>query len=147
MKKNIKKRIFACLAVAAALAMCVIFAGCAGGGNVEEGLPAWGDEAKLAEQAQALIDDYSARDYEAAAEACAGIGLTVDQLAETGDSMLDGLGAFESFGDAAYLKGADDAGKEYATVVQLANYAQGTAQYTVSFYEDGSVCGFFVKPL
>lgn len=133
---------------AVAIAMAgVLIAGCAGGGSLSEGLPEWGDEAALAEQAQALVTDYSARDYEAVSQRCAGLGLSAAAFAESGDAMLDTLGEFSSFSDTVYMTGADDEGRAYAVVIQMADYASGSAQYTVSFYEDGTVCGFYAKPL
>lgn len=32
-----------------------------------------------------------------------------------------------------------------ATIVQIANYENGSAQFTVSVNQDGSVSGFYVK--
>ena len=133
-------------AVAIAIAG-VLLAGCAGSGSLSEGLPEWGDEAALTEQAQDLMSDYSARDYEAVAQRCAGLGLSASDFAESGDAMLDTLGEFSSFADTVYMTGADDEGHAYAVVIQMADYASGSAQYTVSFYEDGTVCGFYAKPL
>lgn len=35
--------------------------------------------------------------------------------------------------------------KEFVRVIQIANYESGKLTYTVSFFEDGAVAGFFVK--
>lgn len=144
---RIGRTMLAALAAVAIAVAGVLLAGCAGNGSLSEGLPEWGDEAALTEQAQALVSDYSARDYEAVAQRCAGLGLSAADFAESGDAMLDTLGEFASFADAAYMTGADDEGRAYAVVIQVADYASGSAQYTVSFYEDGTVCGFYAKPL
>lgn len=137
----------AALAAGAIAIAGVLLAGCVGSGSLSEGLPEWGDEAALTEQAQDLVSDYSARDYEAVAQRCAGLGLSASDFAESGDAMLDTLGEFSSFADTAYMTGADDEGRAYAVVIQMADYASGSAQYTVSFYEDGAICGFYAKPL
>lgn len=38
----------------------------------------------------------------------------------------------------------DGTGAVYATVVQAATYENATMQFTVSYYEDGTVCGFYI---
>ena len=43
-----------------------------------------------------------------------------------------------------YIVKTDD-GKEFVRVIQIANYESGKLTYTVSFFEDGAVAGFFVK--
>ncbi len=101
-------------------ALCACLAGCSGGGSgLSEGVPEWADEAAVVQDAQAVIEDFSARDYAAVAAKGQTVGLTADQL--------------------------QGAGAEFVTVVQMADYENGTAQYTISFYEDGSLAGFYVK--
>lgn len=129
----------------AAIVLIVGGTGCAGGSNVEAGLPEWADEAALAEQAQGLTDSYIARDFAAVARECSALGLSEQEFKDAGVDALDQLGEFKEYGDTAYMQGKDQSGKVYATAVQIANFANGTAQFTVSFYEDGSVCGFYFK--
>ena len=48
-------------------------------------------------------------------------------------------------GDVSFASGKTDDGKEFVRVIQIANYESGKLTYTVSFFEDGAVAGFFVK--
>ncbi len=132
-------------AAAFALALCALLAGCSGGSGLDAGLPEWADEAAVTQEVQAIIEDFSARDYEAAAAKGQAIGLTADQLQGAGDTILDSLGALTGFADVAYANAEDASGNAYAVVIQIAEYENGSAQYTVSLYEDGSLAGFYVK--
>ncbi len=110
----------------------------------QAGLPDWADEDALTQQARSLIERYNARDYGAVAQACAALGVTEDDWAEASDPLLDQLGAFQGYGDVAFMHADDGTGTVYATVVQAATYENATMQFTVSYYEDGSVCGFYI---
>ena len=144
MSKMRKMLAFAVMAMFT-LALCAFLAGCSGGSGLSEGVPEWADEAAVVQDAQAVIEDFSARDYDSVAAKGQTVGLTADQLQGAGDAVLDALGALSGFGDSACMTGADGAGAEFVTVVQMADYENGTAQYTISFYEDGSLAGFYVK--
>lgn len=143
--RTLKRILLVASTAAFALAVCAILAGCGGGSALNDGLPEWADEAAITQETQAVVEDFSARDYAAVAAKAGDIGLTADQLQSAGDTLLDGLGEFSGFGDVAFLNGDDGSGNIYATVIQVANYANGSAQYTIGFYEDGSLAGFFVK--
>lgn len=133
-------------AVTMAFALCLI--GCSSGGSdsgVQEGLPEWANETELTEQTRELIDLYSTRDFDAVAEKCEALGLSAEEFAKNGDPIIDQFGAFKDFGDVAYLNGKAKDGTPYATVVQIATYENGSAQYTISFNEDGTVSGFYIK--
>ena len=133
-------------AVTMALALCLV--GCSSGGSdsgVQEGLPEWANETELTEQTRELIDLCNARDFDAVAEKCEALGLSADDLTASVGAALDQFGAFKDFGDVAYLNGEAKDGTPYATVVQIATYENGSAQYTISFNEDGTVSGFYIK--
>ena len=49
------------------LALCACLAGCSGGSGLSEGVPEWADEAAVVQDAQAVIEDFSARDYDSVA--------------------------------------------------------------------------------
>ncbi len=128
----------------AALSFSLAMTGCASSGNLAEGLPDWADEQTVTQTAHEVIDAYSSRDYDAVAQMCPALGLSADEYAANGDPLLDQLGAFVQYGDHAFLHGESD-GTSFATVVQIAEYENGQAQYTVSVNQDGSVSGFYVK--
>lgn len=128
----------------AALALILALTGCATSGSLEEGLPDWTDEQTVTQTAQQVIDAYNARDYDAVAQMCPALGLSAEEYAQSGDGLLDQLGAFTEYADAAFLHGETD-GTQYATIVQIANFENGSAQFTVSVNQDGSVSGFYVK--
>ncbi|WP_139651822.1 DUF3887 domain-containing protein [Raoultibacter phocaeensis] len=142
-----KKRLGVLVTMAAlACALCLIGCSSSGSGSdVQEGLPDWANETQLTEQTRELIDLYTARDFDAVAEKCEPLGLSAEDFAQNGDPILDQLGAFKDFGDVAYLNGKAKDGTPYATVVQIANYENGPAQYTISFNEDDSISGFYIK--
>lgn len=143
--RKLRKILMTASVAAFALAICAMLVGCGGGSALNDGLPEWADEAAIVQETQTVVEDFNARDYAAIAAKAEGIGLTADQLQSAGDAMLDNLGEFSDFGDVAFLNGDDGSGNIYATVIQIANYSNGNAQYTISFYEDGSLAGFFVK--
>ena len=55
------------------------------------------------------------------------------------------LGTFNKYGDVAFTSGKTETGKEFVRVIQIADYAHGKLTFTVSFFENGDVAGFFVK--
>ena len=55
------------------------------------------------------------------------------------------MGDFEKYGEYTVEGGETDDGQEYARVIQTATYKEGTLIFTVSFFEDGSVAGFYVQ--
>lgn len=136
-------------AMGAAAFLVLAAAGCTpeptGNAGLQNGLPDWADADELVEQTRSLIELYSGRNFEGVAQACPALGLTAEDYASTGDKAIDQLGSLEGYGDHAFMQGADQTGRAYAVVVQIADYANGKAQYTVSFYEDGTVCGFYIK--
>lgn len=109
-----------------------------------QGVPGWAAEEDLLAHAQQVIADFDSENYEALALASNGL-LTTAQLQPVGAQVTQALGDFGSFGDVAYLQGMDSTGAPYATVVQGALYDRGNALYTVSFSEDGTLVGFYVR--
>lgn len=144
-----KKKILGIAAAAAVLAFALCLVGCSSGSSadsgIQAGLPEWANEADLTEQTQGLIDQYNARDFDGVAKQCEALGLSAEDFAESGNPILDQLGAFKSFGDASYMNGKAKDGTPYATVVQMASYENGSAQFTVSFNEDDTISGFYIK--
>ena len=139
------KRIAGVFAVAMALALVLCAVGCSSGEpSVKQGLPDWANETEITEQVRELIELYVARDFEATAQQCEALGLTAEQYAEKGNLILDKLGAFKGYGDVAYLNGIEN-GTPYATVVQIADFENGSAQFTISVNEDGTFSGFYIK--
>ena len=144
-----KRKFIGIVAAAAALAFALCLAGCSSGASgdssIQAGLPEWANEAELTEQTQELIDQYNARDFDSVAKQCGTLGVSAEDFAESGNPILDQLGAFKSFGDVSYMNGKAKDGTPYATVVQMASYENGSAQFTVSFNEDDTVSGFYIK--
>lgn len=137
--------------VAAMLATAVLALALAGCGtpvsevdkSVKEGLPAWADEAAVTAQAFEVIEDVNARDFKAVAERWNDAAITAEKLEQSIGAGLDKLGAFKGYGDVSFLQGDAD-GRSYATVVQVVEYENAEDPVRVSFYEDGSMAGFFM---
>lgn len=106
--------------------------------------PAWADEAKFSGLAEGVVDTFNGGDLDAVATAFGTQDVTADMFT-TSYTTVQGYGAFDSFGDATFTGGKDKSGTEYVTVILPAQYANGKATFTVSFYEDGTLCGFFMK--
>ena len=87
----------------------------------------------------------NAGELQQVSEAAGGLVGTGDELGQNLAPSFEQLGSFDAYGGAASGHAADKDGKEYVTVVQQASYQQGSAQFTVSFYEDGSLCGLYMK--
>ena len=118
MKKIVK--VLFCLVAIVALASC--------GSNK---LPEWADTEVLTENARVLIDTLNDFDYEG--------------VAKIYNNPAVDASTFEDYGDVSFASGKTDDGKEFVRVIQIANYESGKLTYTVSFFEDGAVAGFFVK--
>ncbi len=107
-------------------------------------LPDWADEETLTQQAQSVIDQMNAGDYAGIAALYNNPEVTAETFAPGGETVT-AMGAFTGYGDAACLGGKTQEGQEYGTVIQVADYENGKLTYTVSFFEDGTLAGFFVK--
>ena len=60
--------------------------------------------------------------------------------------IVEELGAFEAFDKEAVTGNTDqDTDQEYAVAVIKVQYEKRKAQFTISFYEDMKVGGFFIK--
>lgn len=131
--------------LALAVPMAGVLAGCGSDGGASQGLPSWADKDEVTQLARDVIDEYNASDFDAiVARWFMDSELTTDQLKQGADQIASKLGAFESFADVAYLGGSNN-GVDFATVIQVAQYANGKAQFTVSFTKDDKLCGFYVK--
>lgn len=141
-----------CISLACMALLACLLVGCSPAEPVVEqsssapvqGIPSWATEEDLLAHAQQVIADFDSENYEALASASNGL-LTTAQLQPVGTQIAQALGDCTSFGDAAYLQGTDSSGAPYATVVQEVLYDRGNALYTVSFSEDGTLVGFYVR--
>lgn len=107
-------------------------------------LPDWAGEETLQKQGEEVIDMMNAQDYEGIAALYNNPEVTADTFAQSGEAVT-ALGAFTGYGDASYVGGKTDDGQAYGTVIQVANYEGGKLTYTISFFEDGTLAGFFVR--
>ena len=98
----------------------------------------------LTENARVLIDTLNDFDYEGVAKIYNNPAVDASTFEASGKTV-ESLGAFEDYGDVSFASGKTDDGKEFVRVIQIANYESGKLTYTVSFFEDGAVAGFFVK--
>ena len=123
-----------------AMAACLVLLTACGGGK----LPDWADTEVLDTQARAVIDTMNALDYEGVAALYDNPEVTADIFESSGET-ISAMGAFTGYGDAVYVGGKAQDGQEYATVIQVADYENGKLTFTVSFFEDGTLAGFFMK--
>lgn len=70
--------------------------------------------------------------------------ITVESFAESSQIVKD-MGAFENYGEYSLEGDTTDDGQGYVRIIQTATYESGTLIYTISFFEDGSVAGFYVS--
>lgn len=113
--------------------------GCSGGS-----VPEWANEEALVAKAQTMIDALNAQDLEKVATIYDNPEITAATFAESAQLVTD-MGAFEKYGEYSLEGGTTDDGQEFARVIQTATYEKGTLIYTVSFFEDESVAGFYVQ--
>lgn len=138
---NVKYR--AIVLVGLALGLVILLAGCSKADQqVSEGLPAWIDETTSTAQAHEVTDQFNERNYEAVVARYVGTEVTVEQFHENFDELLNEYGAFKEYGDASFLQG-ESKGRSYATIIQKATYENGLGEFRVSFFEDGSLAGFY----
>lgn len=131
------------LALAALAVACVATLGCSRADKqVEQGLPAWTDEEGILAWAHVAADEFNERDYQAVADRFSDKGVTADQIKEGLEETQDAYGAFTGYGEASFLQG-ESKGRSYATVVQKAHYENGTGEFRISFFEDGTLAGFY----
>ena len=107
-------------------------------------LPEWADTDTLTENARVLIDTMNKFDYEGVAKIYDNPAVDASAF-EHGGKTIESLGTFNKYGDVAFTSGKTETGKEFVRVIQIADYAHGKLTFTVSFFENGDVAGFFVK--
>ena len=136
-------RLVVSLTLAAALLTCVLLTACSQpDAQVEKGLPSWATEEGVTVWAHEVVDEFNARDYEALAARYQDAGVTADQLSQNLSAAQDEYGAFVEYGDKTFLHG-ESKGRSYATVIEQASYENGSAEFRVSFFVDGSLAGFY----
>lgn len=138
-----KLKLVVALAAAAVVALCVVGCSSGGGEQATSGLPSWANEAELTERGLEVADALVARDYDKLYELVKMEGTSAEDLAKTIDPALDKCGAFKSYGDVSFLQGERD-GREFVTVVQTIEFENVSDPMRVSYYEDGTCCGFYI---
>ncbi len=143
-KKSVSTRVGFSLGILVIIALAISFlSGCSEADEpVEEGLPHWISEDQIVSQMEEVVDDFNARDYEAISALFADESVTAEDLESSLSTVQDEYGSFVSYGDAVFLQG-ESRGRSYATVIQDAVYENGTAEFRISFFEDGSLAGFY----
>lgn len=106
--------------------------------------PDWANEEELVAKAQTIIDALNAQDLEEVTTLYDNPEITAETFADSGQLVKE-MGDFEKYGEYTIEGGKTDDGQEYARVIQTATYKEGTLIFTVSFFEDGSVAGFYVQ--
>lgn len=106
--------------------------------------PEWADETALVTKAQTMIDAMNAQDVDKVAEIYDNPEVTAEAFVESAQMVKD-MGAFEEYGEYTIEGGTVEDGREIAVVIQTASYEKGTLIYTVSFFEDDSLAGFYVQ--
>ena len=114
--------------------------GCGGGGM---GLPGWADKEQLTQQAREVIELVNAREFDEVAGMFPSGVLTGEQLEASLSDLLDGFGAFKSFG-AHRLETVIENGVVYVRVLQVVNYQNQSVTYRVIFEEGGILSGFWL---
>lgn len=139
------RRVVLVMLVAVGLVVLVL-AGCSKSDPPSQnGLPPWISEAAIASQSQEVIEEAVARDWSTLAERFADGGVSAEQLDKSLSEVFDDLGSIEENTSAAYMQG-ESKGRPYATILQDVKFQNGEGQFRISFFEDGSLAGFyFVK--
>lgn len=133
------KKISKILSATITLVALIVLTSC--GGNK---LPEWANTDALTEDAQVIIDTLNKFDYEGVAEIYNNPEITASTFEASGE-LLSSMGNFVDYGDTTYTAGKTDSGQEYVRVIQIANYEKGKLTFTVSFFENGEVAGFYVQ--
>ena len=106
-------------------------------------------EDKVLSSAQEMIALLNERDYDSAAELFSdrlAAAIPRDTLSVTFDPILDNLGAFETVKDSIAYGATDEAsGDAYAVAIVVCKYANGSAQYTLSFDKAYQLIGIYIK--
>lgn len=132
--------------IAAAGLAALLLVGCSQSDPApQSGLPSWADQDAVTAQAREVAEEAVARDWPALAERFADGGVTAEQLDKSLSEVFDSLGSMDEYADATYMQG-ESKGRSYATVLQDAKFQNGEGEFRISFFEDGSMAGFyFVK--
>lgn len=107
-------------------------------------LPDWADTDALTEKARVMIDTLNAYDYEGVAALYDDPAVDASTFEAAGE-LIEEAGAFVDYGQTAFTTGTADDGRDYVCVIQIANYENEKYAFTVSYFEDGSVAGFYLK--
>lgn len=138
-------KLFALLSVVVLL-VAGLLVGCSkSDASLREGAPQWASEITLSEWTVAVVNDFNEGNFQAITDALVDSDLTADDLKNQSEEALNKLGTFEAFGDAKYYTG-ESLGRPYSCVIQQTDYENGTAEFRISFFEDGKLAGFYFFP-
>lgn len=140
------KSLLAVALVAVALACSLALGACSkSDASLQEGIPQWASEITLSEWTETVIDDFNEGNYSVIADMLVDSDVTAQSLQEQSQGTLDKLGTFEGFGDASFYTG-ESLGRPYTCVIQQTEYENGTAEFRISFFENGKLAGFYFLP-
>ena len=137
----------ATLLMLAAVGLAVLLlAGCSKSDPAaQSGLPPWIDEDAITAQSHEVVEEAVARDWPKVAERFADGGVSAEQLDKSLSEAFDSLGDMDEYAGATYMQG-ESKGRSYATILQDVKFQNGEGEFRISFFEDGSLAGFyFVK--
>lgn len=144
-KANLSYKAIGFFGVLVLLIMAVL-GGCSkSDASLQEGAPQWASEITLAEWTETVVDDFNDGNFQAIAGALVDSDMTADDLKSQFQEPLDKLGTFEAFGEAKFYTG-ESLGRPYSCVIQQTDYENGTAEFRISFFEDGKLAGFYFLP-
>ncbi len=129
--------------MAALLMTTALMCACKSGSNLADAF----DEDTVKKTAAQAIDLFNAKDFQAVIDMGSDefkAQLTVEQFASV-ETQLDTLGAFDSVEKFVIAGQQDEAKKDYAVVVAVGKYANGSLQFSMAFDDQMKLIQFFVK--
>jgi hypothetical protein len=126
------------------LTLAFIFAGC-GAGKLPESF----DETEVTDRAKEIVGLLNAQDFEAVnKETREDVRelLPADELEKALGKLISDLGAFTEYKTVVTTGTKDQkSGEEYAVVILVCSYANGSATYTVSMDKNLEIVGLYMK--
>ena len=129
--------------MAALLMLTALLCACKSGNNLAEAF----DEDAVEKTATQAIDLFNAKDFQAIIDMGSDefkAQLTVEQFASV-ETQLNTLGAFDSVEKLVIAGQQDEAKKDYAVVVAVGKYANGSLQFSMAFDDQMKLIQFFIK--
>ena len=125
------------------LMMTALLGACKSGSNLADAF----DEDEVEKTATQAIDYFNARDFQAVIDMGSDefkAQVTVEQFA-TVETQLDAVGAFDSVEKIVIAGQQDQAKKDYAAVVAVVKYANGSLRFTMALDDQMKLVQFLVK--